>query len=203
MQYSILDVMNILVISASSRKESQSVKVSKWLVEKSKTLGFDSNLLDLYKMKLPMYDDGETVPDNKNELLEKLSSADGFVFVSPEWNGMVNPSLLNMLHYVDREMADKPVMLVGVSSTRGGAYPVSQMRSMGHKNRHYVITPEVLIVRDAEDIMNSFDSSANKVDEYIQKRAEYALKVLHAYAEALDGVRKSGVIDLDNYPNGM
>ncbi len=44
-------------------------------------------------------------------LREKLETADGFVVVSPEWNGMAAPALKNMFVYVRKTMAHKPATL--------------------------------------------------------------------------------------------
>jgi hypothetical protein len=94
-------------------------------------------------------------------------------------------------------------MLVGVSSGRGGVYPISQMRLMGYKNNHYVISPESLIVQDVKNVMNNSNEPENKGDEYIRDRAKYAIKILAEYAKSLKLVRDSGVIDFDTYPNGL
>ena len=118
--------MNILVISASMRSNSQSLKVAKWLSAHSAKLGAESSVLDLHEVKLPLFDDGETVAENLPQILNQLKSADGYVFVTPEWNGMMSHGLINMLHFVeDKEMAYKPVMLVGVSAGRGGVRPAA------------------------------------------------------------------------------
>ncbi len=65
-----------------------------------------------------MYDDAQHIElaEKISHLKQQLSSSDGFVFVSPEWNGMMSLTLPNMLHYVSQELANKPVMLVGVSA---------------------------------------------------------------------------------------
>ena len=116
---------------------------------------------------------------------------------------MMSVGLLNLLHYVKHEFAHKPVMLVGVSASRGGSYPLLQMRMMGYKNRHFVILPESLLVTDCKNVFNdnNFDDSAP--DLYLKKRADYALNILVKYAESLQSVRQSGIVDFDAYPNGM
>ncbi len=185
------------------RKKAQSLKVSEWLQEHLASIEQKASVVDLYQVKLPMFDGGETKAQNINKLLSDFDKADSFVFVSPEWNGMMSHGLLNLMHYIGHQMADKPVMLVGVSSARGGSYPIAQMRLIGYKNNHYVITPESLIVQGVNDVFNNHSFGKKEADLYIKKRADYALRVLVEYSEALKTVRKSGVIKLDNYPNGM
>lgn len=195
--------MNILVISASMRGESQSLKVSKWLHVHLESQNIGSDLLDLHAFKLPMFDDGETIAENQPELLSKLGKADGYVFVSPEWNGMMSHGLLNMLHYAEHELAYKPVMLVGVSAGRGGTHPVDQMRLMGQKNRHYVLSPESLIVSGVESAFNGPEFDKNASDFALKTRADYSLKILVKLAESLSDVRNSGVLDFERFSNGV
>jgi len=195
--------MNILVISASMRGESQSLKIAEYLCTRLKTQDQNAWVLDLHAVKLPIYDDGETVAESKGEILRQISDADGFVFVSPEWNGMMSHGLLNLMHYVKNEMAHKPVMLVGVSSGRGGTYPLAQMRLMGHKNTHYVISPENLIVGGVNDMLNNQNMDNSAADISVKKRAEYALTILVEYAKALKNIRDSGVVDMSIFPSGV
>ena len=195
--------MNIVVVNGSTRANSQSLKVSNWLVEHAKNNGEEPSLIDLHQLTLPIYDVGETDAPNAETITQALDQADAVVMVSPEWNGMMSQGIVNMLQYVDKELAHKPVMNVGVSSGRGGHYPLMQMRVMGYKNNQLVISPEALLVQGVNDIMNSHNPAEDTPDESVQKRADYALKVLVEYAKALKLVRDSGVIDHESYGNGV
>lgn len=202
MREEISNGMKVLVISASMRSGAQSLKIARYLTERLKRLNADAWVLDLYDFRLPMYDD-EVVPENQEELLAQLQAAEAYVFVSPEWNGMMSYGLMNMLHFVEHEMAYKPVMLVGVSSGRGGTHPVDQMKLIGQKNRHYVISPESLIVSGVKSMFNDSEIDESAADYPLKARAEYSLKVLLKLADALREVRASGVIDLQNFKNGV
>ncbi len=195
--------MNICIISASMRGNSQSLKVANYL--KDRLIRFDMSawVLDLHKLDLPPYDDGETEAPDKDDVLKQLESAEGYVFVSPEWDGMMSHGLISLLHYVKTEMAHKPVMLVGVSSGFGGAYPLQQMKQLGPKNKHYVITPEALRVMKVKDILNDQDFSENAQDLSVKKRADYALRVLCEYSKALQQVRDSRVFNPGEFGSGV
>jgi NAD(P)H-dependent FMN reductase len=194
--------MKITIISASMRAESQSIKVAEWLSGHTKTLGADTEILDLHTTKLPMFDDSPEMELAAKNILAGFAESDGFVFVSPEWNGTMSHGLVNLLHFVDHKLAHKPVMLVGVSGSRGGHYPLMQMRIMNYKNNHFVITPESLLVQDAKNVLNNHEP-ADGADGYVKKRADYALKVLLAYADSLRGVRSSGVVNFQDFENGV
>lgn len=196
--------MKIVVISASMRKDSQSLKVSKWLQVHGESLGIESEVVDLHEVKLPLFDVGETPAPQAEDVLAVFKSADGFVFVSPEWNGMLSHGLVNMLHYTGTELAHKPVMLTGVSAGRGGTYPLAQMRDVGQKNNHYVISPESLLVQGVNGILDDHEmTEEDTADQNVKARADYGLKVLIEYAKAMKTVRESGVINHEKFANGV
>jgi len=197
--------MKIVVFSLSTRSDSQSLKVAKYLKGRLKGLEQEVQLLDLNELKLPIYDvtgEGEWTV-RWTEVSSQLEAADGFVAVSPEWDGMAGPGWFNLMHYVKKEMAHKPVMLVGVSSGRGGTYPLALMRMAGPKNSHFIVSPENLIVGSAEDMLNDDDMDENAGDYAIKQRAEYSLKILCEYAKALKPIRSSSTIDYKQFGNGV
>lgn len=195
--------MNIAIISGSMRTGSQSLKVSKWLTEHASKLEIDASVVDLHELKLPIFDVGETEAPNAPKVLTALEEADAVVFVSPEWGGTMSTGIVNMLQYVGTELAHKPVMLVGVTAGRNGHYPIMQMRIMGYKNNHFVISPESLLVQGVNDVLNDHEMPEEGGDASVKKRADYALRILKEYAQALKSVRDSGVVDHENFPNGV
>lgn len=199
--------MKIVVISGSSRGGANSLKVANWYVQELEAKGIEVELLDLRHTELPLnhediWSDIANLPEAK-QVRTALESADGYVVVSPEWNGMAAPALKNLFIYVEKTMADKPALLTSVSATQyGGSFPIGELHMTSAKNTRVVYIPEYIVVRDADNMFNDVQP-ANKNDEYIRKRAQYALGVLMAYAEALQQVRASGVADYKTYPNGM
>lgn len=185
------------------RSNSQSLKVSEWLAEHAKSLDVQSEVLDLHAVPLPLYDVGETPAPNAEKIQALLENADAVVFVSPEWNGMMSHGIMNLQHYIDKQLAHKPVMLVGVSSGRSGHYPLAQMRQIGYKNNQYVISPEALLVQGVNDMLNDHDLNEEISDYSVKKRADYALKILIEYAKALAQVRSSGVVDHESFNNSV
>ena len=59
------------------------------------------------------------------------------------------------------------------------------------------------MVRNVGQVFNS-DPESNHAEahDYFVERADYTLKLLLAYSDALAGLRAEGV-DLESYPNGM
>lgn len=200
--------MNFVVISGSSRSGSQSLEVAKWFESKLNDLSHEAKVLDLHEVNLPLsHEDIWSEIDNNDTAIavrKKLEQADGFVMVTPEWNGMAGPALKNLFHYVKMTMAYKPAYLVAVSGYRGGAYPIAELRMNSAKNTYINYIPEHLIVRGAEDLMNDLDeNSGDESDQYVKKRGLYGLGILVEYAKALKSVRDSKALDFETYKNGM
>ena len=196
-------MVKILVVSSSTRAGSQSRKVSDYLTERIKGLSHSSSVFDLHEQVLPFFGQHKDGEKNIAELQRMLKEADGYVFVSPEWNGSLSAGLVNMFDFVGNAMAHKPVMLVGVGGEHGGTYPLAHMRQIGPKNAHYIISPENLIVRNPKDAMNDSTLDESASDYRLKSRAEYALKILLEYAQALESVRNSGTVDLAQFPSGV
>lgn len=197
--------MNFVVVSGSTQADSQSRKVGDYLSGKLERLGESSSVIDMHDLNLPMFgtDGDDGWKDRLGPAKDLLEAADGLVFVVPEWNGAAAPALLNLQLYIGHAIAHKPVMLVGVSAGRGGQYPLRDLRGSGYKNSKYVVIPESVVITDVNNMLNDDGDSPEAPDHYVKQRLLYALKVLVSYAEAMRGIRQSGVIDHDSYPFGM
>lgn len=202
--------MKILIVSGSHRLNSQSLKVSKWLATALESNKYETNIIDLSVSQLPFWD--ESVWNAQSELsaqvkpyIDQFMDADAIVLVAPEWGGMAPAAVKNLLLYVtSKQAAHKPVLLVGVSSGRGGSYPIADLRVSGFKNNRMVYIPDHLIVQDVVNVMNNFNpEDGHEADQYIKKRAMYSLDILMAYAKALKPMRDAGGLFNPAYPFGM
>ncbi|MCD6045165.1 MAG: hypothetical protein K0R48_328 [Gammaproteobacteria bacterium] len=197
--------MFISIVVGSSRQNSQSAKVGQYLAGLVRVKHSLHSVKDLLP-KLWDHDDFESIQEQfaaKNELVTKeLNKADAFIFVVPEWNGMVPPAMKNLFVICDKELAHKPALLVTVSAGMGGAYPVVELRMSSYKNSRVCYIPDHVIVRQVEQVLNTADSVSEN-DTRIRERLAYSVKVLEEYAKAFQGIRQSGVIDFAAYPTGM
>ncbi|MCW7492731.1 NAD(P)H-dependent oxidoreductase [Leptospira sp. 2 VSF19] len=200
--------MKICLIAGSHRKNSQTLKVGKFLAEILKSKGIEITLFDLGGNPLPLWEPTmwEKDSDIKKfwlEYSEGLGSADAYVFLSPEYAGMASPALKNFFLYLTgSDISHKPGLIITVSSGMGGSYPNAELRMSSYKNTRIVYLPDHVIVRHVESVLNS-ENPENKDDEYIRSRLTYTLNVLVEYAKAFANVRQSGVIDIKTYPFGL
>ncbi|OGT30996.1 MAG: hypothetical protein A3E87_06175 [Gammaproteobacteria bacterium RIFCSPHIGHO2_12_FULL_35_23] len=196
-----------LIISASSREASESLRVAQHVLSQAKVENnIEAELLDLSQYKLPEINNELLADPSKNvvwkNISEKLSQATGFVFVVPEWHGMAPPKLMKLLLLCTNfEVAHKPALIVSISAGLGGTYPVIQLRTVGFKNNHICFIPENLIVRRVGDLFHE-SSGSHENDIAVRKRLNFCLSILSSYDDGLSLVRKSPV-DIKAYPYGQ
>lgn len=206
--------MKITVISASQRFErnSQSLKVGKFVSSLLIEGQFcdETHLISMIDQPYPLWDEriweGDTAWKKRIEPVNKeLESSDGFVFIVPEYHGMAPSAIKNfLLVHGKAQLGHKPALLVGVSSSDGGAYPLAEMRMNSSKNNRLCYIPEQLVIRHAETVLNEDESKNNPdADSYFRERIHFALGVLRAYSSALKPVRESGVTEHEMFKNGM
>lgn len=203
--------MKLCIISGSHRINSQTEKISRYVLNfyKKQFPEISCELILLAGNPYPLFD--ESFFDKNNEkwkqawqpTAQKLAACDAAVVLSPEWAGMVPPGLKNFLLLASGEaLAHKPGLIVTVSSSMGGAYPLNELRTSGYKNSRICYIPDHVIVRDCEHVLNK-ETAESERDQQIRNRLEYSARVLLEYAKAFQGIRSSGVINFKDYPFGM
>ena len=201
--------MKISIVSGSHRANSQSDRVADYFSGRIKALGdHDIFSLSLANNPLPLWDEtiwsgGEHWKDKWSPIAKEFQSSDAFVIISPEWHGMVPSGLKNLfLLCTNKELGHKPGLIVSVSGSRNGAYPVSELRMSSTKNNRLVYIPDHIIVRDVESMFKE-PTPQSSDEDYLRKRIDYSLSVLNQYGTAMKQIRDSGVIDFESYGNGM
>lgn len=202
--------MQIAIIVGSHRKESQSSRVGTYIagdlarIDPSVTV----DTIDLAGNPLPLWD--ESVWQGESELAtlwkpfrDRMRRADGFVIIAPEWAGMVPPGLKNLLLFAGpKEVGHKPALIVAVSASRGGSYPVNELRTSGYKNSRLVYIPEHVLIQDVNDVLSGATPASDR-DAWLRRRIEFADRILLEYAKALAPIRTSGLTEHADFPYGM
>lgn len=204
--------MKISIISGSHRQNSQSIKVARHI---EKTLvnnkqADETYLLSLAGNPLPLWDESIWDGDEKwkailSPISEELSSSDAFVIIAPEYHGQVPAALKNFFLMWKQEVSHKPALIVAVSSSDGGAYPVAELRMSSYKNNRICYIPDHLILRNVETILNEEGNEKTNLDadDYFRERIDWTLGILKEYAIALKQVRESGATQTEKFGNGM
>ncbi len=202
--------MKFFILSGSHRAEAQTLKVAKYVqsVLTREHAGAEVHLFSLSGNPLPLWDEATGgAPDALwDPISAELKAADALVIVSPEWGGMATPGVKNfLLNCTADEVGHKPALIVTDSATRGGSYPVAELRMSGYKNNRLAWLPEHVIVQHVGSNLNAPDGAPDlsKEDTLIRQRLRYGLKLLEEYGRALKLVRASGVIDHQTFRSGM
>jgi len=202
--------MHIAIIVGSHRTESQSSRVGAYIAKDlvRSDPGVTVDMIDLAGNPLPLWDESVWQGDSALASLwkpcrDRLRKADGFVIISPEWAGMVPPGLKNLLLFAGpKEVGHKPALIVAVSASRGGSYPVNELRTSGYKNSRLVYIPEHVLVHDVADVLVG-ETPASDRDAWLRRRIEFADRILLAYSKALAPIRSSGLTEHADFPYGM
>lgn len=202
--------MHIAIVVGSHRKDSQSSRVGAYIAKDLARIdsAVTVDTIDLTDNPLPLWDEslwqgGGELATQWKPFRDRMRKADGFVIISPEWAGMVPPGLKNLLLFAGpKEVGHKPALIVAVSASRGGSYPVNELRTSGYKNSRLVYIPEHVLVQDVADVLVG-ETPAGDRDAWLRRRIEFADRILLEYAKALAPIRASGLTEHADFPYGM
>ena len=114
----------ILVFYGSYRSDRMGIRLAEFVVERLRRRGDDAELIDAKAINLPMldrmykeYPEGEA-PAALEQLARKIRGADGFVFVTGEYNWGVQPGLKNLTDHFLEEWFWRPAAIVSYSAGR-------------------------------------------------------------------------------------
>ena len=187
--------MKITIVSGSQRGQSQSLNVANYLQKLASPYFDDTTVLDLHQLNLPFWNEGVWQGSEEwdcwKPIAQTLKQSDAFIFITPEWHGMATPALKNFLMLTsDDELAHKAALLVSVSASINGVYPISELRLTGNKNNHVCFLPDHLIFRNCE---NTLTADHECTDQQLHERSQYTMELLAAYANALAPIHRDMV----------
>ena len=114
----------ILVLYGSYRSDRMGIRLAQFVVDGLRTKGHDVELIDAKAVGLPMldrmykeYKPGEA-PAVLEELAGKIRDADGFVFVTGEYNWGIQPGLKNLTDHFLEEWFWRPAAIASYSAGR-------------------------------------------------------------------------------------
>jgi NAD(P)H-dependent FMN reductase len=202
--------VQIAIIVGSHRNDSQSSRVGRYIAGDLARIdpAVTVDTIDLAGNPLPLWDEsvwqaGSELATQWKPYRDRLRQADGFVIISPEWAGMVPPGLKNLLLFAGpKEVGHKPALIVAVSASRGGSYPVNELRTSGYKNSRLVYIPEHVLVQDVADVLQT-ETPAGDRDAWLRRRIEFADRILLEYVKALAPIRAGGLTEHADFPYGM
>lgn len=131
-------MIRIAIVIASTRPGRRGEQVASWVTERTKLIlrpaqQVEFAVVDLVDASLPMLDEptpaaiGRYTNEHTQRWAKLISSFDGFIFVTPEYNHSVPASLKNAIDYLFAEWNDKAAAFVSYGMN-GGVRAVEHLR---------------------------------------------------------------------------
>jgi len=169
----------IKVILGSTREPRNGIKVANWFMEETKKYNnnIEFELLDLRVVDLPHYNEpGSPMsnPNYKNEATrnwgKKIDEADGFIFITPEYNGYFTGALKDAVDYLYHEWVGKPYFVVGYGS-RGAKRAVSQLHNLLFQFKMIDLQTDIAI----NNVWDAFNEKGILNEKYLEGKIEAAI----------------------------
>ncbi len=145
-------MVKIKIITGSSRPGRFNIQPAKWIETITKSIpNSEVELLDLQEINLPFLDEaippamGQYANLHTKAWAEKIAEADGFVFVTPEYNHSYSAILKNAIDYLFKEWNYKPVAFVSYGSMAGGTRAVEHLRAIAAEIKLYDLREQVML----------------------------------------------------------
>jgi len=185
--------MKIQIILGSTRPNRLGEGVAKWVFETaSKRSDADFELVDVKDFNLPLLDEPappmmhQYTKEHTKTWSEKISEADGYIFVTGEYNRGIPGAFKNAVDYLNWEWKDKALGFVSYGSA-GGSRAVDHWRGVASE-LHMADVREVLHLY----LMSDFENySMFKPTEDHAAQLNKVIDEVKAWSEALKPLRST------------
>jgi NAD(P)H-dependent FMN reductase len=188
----------IALVVGSVRKDRQGIKVARWLTEKVRERGHAVDVVDPMEKPLPfvdkMYKEFEEgkAPVEMQEIHEIFDRADGFLFVTPEYNRSTSATMKNTLDTFQWEFFFKPAALASYSDGGfGGVRSVQHLQNIAIE-LGMTPTPIAFHVPKVDKTFEEPGQPIEKKREGSEKRVARFLEEFEWYLRALKREREIG-----------
>jgi NAD(P)H-dependent FMN reductase len=185
----------IKIIAGSIRPGRFNIQPATWIADIAKKHdGLEVELIDLQELNLPFYDEpkpalmGNYVHAHTKKWAETIGEADGFIFVTPEYNHSYSPVLANAINFLNAEWNYKPVSFVSYGSAAGGARAAEHLRGIAGELRMFDLREQLLL----PNYWFNVDENGNyKFTEQEAEQAQVVITELATWAKKMKAARES------------
>ena len=162
----------IKVIIGSTRENNKGLKVGKWIMEETSKFQGDLKfeLVNLADYNLPNYNEPSSPRSSQDYKYETtrvwskvIKEADGFIFVTPEYNGYFTGALKDAIDYLYYEWLNKPYGIIGYGS-EGAKRAVSQLHNLLMSSFNM---DDLKVTVGINQVWSAFDKEDNLLEECI------------------------------------
>lgn len=162
--------MVITIISGSQNKISITVRIAKFLSHHLKSVVPEAeiNIIETRNYNIPLditsYKNDGSAPEELRSMVDKFYRTDGFILLTPEYNGSYTPAMKNLLNHFPK-MHRKPCSIVSASDGALGGMRAAQQLQLLVGAHFGVLSPYMLIV---PHIHTKFEEDGTLLDTGLQ-----------------------------------
>lgn len=183
----------ILIILGSTRQNRQGDAVLRWVVGRANQRSdaiFEA--IDLKEWALPIFESALPPALGQYDVAarpwaERVNDADGFLFITPEYNHGYPAVLKNALDHLYREWGHKPAAIISYGATGGGYRAAEQLRQVLVELRMVPVREQVGIPA----VWNAFDAQGLPLNAELTNAADAMLDELVWWASTLSPARST------------
>lgn len=187
-------MLKIQIITGSTRPGRLNNQVAQWINDvASKRPNLDVELVDIADYNLPLLDEpapaltGQYTKEHTKKFSAKIAEADGYIFVTPEYNHSTSSALKNAIDFLYHEWSNKPASFVSYGA-EGGVRAVEHLRGILAQVQTATTQQQVNFT-----LGNDFEnySTLKPSSDSHEKNAEVLLDQLTSWADAFKNVRSN------------
>lgn len=168
--------MKIEIVSGSPRQGSSTHRVALHLHNALTAAGQEVGVIDVRENPLPLlqkvYASVDEAPEERKELARRMFAAEGFVIVTPEYNGSYSPAMQNLFDHFPKQQHKAFGLVTASPGALGGIRAAMQLQQFvlalfGIPSPYMLVTPAV---------EKKFDAEGKLLDEGFQKSIDLFVK---------------------------
>lgn len=187
---------HILVIFGSTRQGRRGEVVVSWLMERLATrTDATFELVDLRNVTLPFFDapanpaHGHLAPEAE-EWAAQVDRADGFIFVTPEYNHGYPAVIKNAIDYLYKQWNHKPAAIVNYGGFSAGVRAAEQLRQVLIEMKMVPVREQINISLVPGVVPNVTDKPDTLGGSYLERSFNGMITELMWWATALIPARE-------------
>ena len=185
----------ILVCYGSYRSDRMGIRLADFLVTRLRARGDDAELIDAKAVDLPMLDrmykehkPGEA-PAAMEALAQKIETADGFVFVTGEYNWGIQPGLKNLTDHFLEEWFWRPAAIASYSAGRFSGVRAATTWHGTLSEMGMVVVSSTLAVGPISQTLDATGEPTGDAGKYLEKAFPRFADDLNWWADAAKAQR--------------
>lgn len=188
-----MNSFNVALLAGTLGEDRESIRVLKFAEKIVKERGWNPVMIDAAEYQLPMLEEvfrRMKNPDPRlTDIHHKLESADGFLFLTAEYNHSIPSALKNMIDYFWSEYFFKPSGIISYSASAfGGVRAAEQLKLVLLELK----TPPIPTSLPISKVHSSIDNEGNSENGDYERRSKKFLDEFGWYMEALKTQREKG-----------